>query len=168
VDAQDTDRDRLECLRADLIRYIKHKFATRSNVVAAAEDIVQEAFASVPMHLWNFGYLSKTALRLGYKQFSHWDAHCLPLIDTDVVVDELECVEDTVAVLQSLETLSQIQQIVIKERYYGQFSFADIALRHSIKLNTVLSHHRRALMKLRDELAPTYQNDYHYGGVEYE
>jgi DNA-directed RNA polymerase specialized sigma24 family protein len=165
VEAQDAELHRL---RAELIRYIKRKFASRSNIADAADDIVQDAFASVPKQLWNFGYLSKTALRLGYKRFSRWDANCLPLIDTDVAVNELESTEDTIAVLQSLETLSEIQRIVITERYYGQFSFADIAARHDVKLNTVLSHHRRALMKLRDELAPIYVNNYHYGGTDHE
>jgi DNA-directed RNA polymerase specialized sigma24 family protein len=41
---------------------------------------------------------------------------------------------------------------VITQRYYNDFSFAEIADRNGLNLNTVLSHHRRALAKLRPQL----------------
>jgi len=80
---------------------------------------------------------------------------------------KIEKAEDTVVILQSLQTLKQIEQIIISERYYGEFSFREISERHGINLNTVLSHHRRALEKLRPTLAKYFtfsEPRYHYGG----
>jgi len=53
--------------------------------------------------------------------------------------------------------LRDIEQIVITQRYYGDFSFAEIAKFNGLKLNTVLSHHRRALAKLRPLLIKTFK-----------
>jgi DNA-directed RNA polymerase specialized sigma24 family protein len=55
-------------------------------------------------------------------------------------------------VLESLKALRDIERVVITQRYYGDFSFAEIAKVNGLKLNTVLSHHRRALDKLRPQL----------------
>jgi DNA-directed RNA polymerase specialized sigma subunit len=90
----------------------------------------------------------------------------LPLIDEDSFADEIIKAEDTAFILQSLQVLKQIEQIIINERYYGNFTFKEISERHNINLNTVLSHHRRALEKLRPVLSRYFDfrvSDYHYG-----
>jgi DNA-directed RNA polymerase specialized sigma24 family protein len=51
-----------------------------------------------------------------------------------------------------LKVLREIERVVITQRYYGDLSFVEIANTNGLKLNTVLSHHRRALGKLRPQL----------------
>ncbi|MDR0859185.1 MAG: sigma-70 family RNA polymerase sigma factor [Oscillospiraceae bacterium] len=166
-------------LPQNLKDYIRRKFASRPGIADCAEDIVQQAFVSVlkspgytPEQL-NFGYLSKAALRIAYKYFQRANAgdalllNLAPLVKAEMFADELASADDTEVVLNSLETLREFERIVVEERYYGQFSFAEIAARHGLNLNTVLSHHRRALLKLRSELSPYFaptDNNYHYGG----
>jgi RNA polymerase sigma-70 factor (ECF subfamily) len=147
--------DDLDGLRRELVGYVRRKFGSRPDVAGRAEDIVQQAFASIAPELWNFGYLAKACLRLGYKVVAD-AARYVPLIDADTAVDEIAAADDTAAILQSLETLTKVQRIVIEQRYYGQFSFDEIAAKNALNLNTVLSHHRRALAKLRSVLAPFF------------
>lgn len=109
----------------------------------------------------NFGYLAKTAVHIAYRLFRESDQKrdrqvpledCLTFLDpNDVVMDIMEA-EDTAAVLNSLEILREIERIVLVQRYYGDYSFQQIADANHLKLNTVLSHHRRALEKLRIHL----------------
>ena len=151
-------------LRDELISYIKKKFYTRNNIIIMADEIVNQAFLDVkkspgftPDH-YNFGYMSVACIRVAYKVFHLNDQEnniflsfdlTTPLIDEFNFVDEIEKADDTEFIIQSLLTLKQIEQIVIRERYYGEFSFREISERHGINLNTILSHHRRALEKLR-------------------
>jgi len=133
-----------------------------------AEDIVNQAFLDVvkspdfSTDRYNFGYMSLACIRIAYKVFhkNELDNNNIirfgldkPLIDEDNFVDEIEKAEDTEAILKSLQTLKDIEQIIINERYYGYFSFREISERHGININTVLSHHRRALEKLRPILS---------------
>lgn len=160
--------ENLDSLRENLIQYVKKKFATRSNVVEMADDIVHKAFVDVKKsrnfteEMYNFGYMSKAVLRTAYRVFHKHDQenHLLmdfesaePLISEDNFVREVEAAEDTTAIFASLEILKQIERVIITERYYHDFSFREISETHRIKLNTVLSHHRRALEKLRPHLA---------------
>ncbi|MDR0937710.1 MAG: sigma-70 family RNA polymerase sigma factor [Oscillospiraceae bacterium] len=163
-----------------LTDYIRYKFASRPAIADCAEDIVQQALLDVlkspdfTPELLNFGYLSKAALRTAYKYFHRAEAGdallllLTPIVNAKMFADEMEHSDDTEAVLASLEILRDFERVVITERYYGQFSFREISERHGLNLNTVLSQHRRALAKLRSELAPYYalnDNDYHYGGL---
>ena len=153
-----------EKLREELVSYIKGKFYTRSNIVAMADEIVNQAFLNVAKSLcfvpehYNFGYMSVACIRVAYKVFHKNDREsnaflsfdlAAPLIDESNFIDEITKAEDTKFILQSLLTLKNIEQIVIRERYYGELSFREISERHSINLSTILSHHRRALEKLR-------------------
>ena len=174
--------DNLESLRTELVLYIKKKFGSRRNIIEMAQEIVNQVFLDVAKSSgfntdkYNFGYLSVACIRAAYKVFHRDDQDsritvsfdlAAPLIDEDSFVDEIEKAEDTAVILQSLQTLKQIEQIIIRERYYSDFSFREISERHGINLNTVLSHHRRALEKLRPTLAKyfTYRvPKYHYGG----
>jgi RNA polymerase sigma factor (sigma-70 family) len=154
-------------LRESLLRLIRHKFAGYPNVVLIADDIVQEAYlrlrsgTSYSPDKENYGYLSVVCIRLAYRLFMtqsaefkrlYLDDEGTLLLEESDVVDEIMRVEDTNLVLESLKILRDIERIVITQRYYGAFSFAEIAKRNGLKLNTVLSHHRRALEKLRPQV----------------
>lgn len=154
-------------LRDSLIRFVKAKFFGYPNVSLLADDIVHEAYICLlTSRLYtpdkeNFGYLSVVCLRIAYRQFmSQSQNHkqlSLDIPDTMLISEpdfaaELLATEDAQTVLKSLATLREIERIVITQRYYGDFSFAEIAEANDIKLNTVLSHHRRALEKLRPKV----------------
>lgn len=156
-----------EELRASLLRLIRYKFATYPNVAILADDIVQDAYLRLRMGKTyspdkeNYGYLSVVCIRLAYRKFMsqaaeftnvYLDEEGTSLIDESDIVDEIIQAEDASAVLESLKILRDVERIVITERYYGYFSFAEIAKRHGLNLSTVLSHHRRALEKLRPQL----------------
>lgn len=154
-------------LRSSLMKLIRYKFAKYPNVASLAEDIVQDAYLDlrtskhyVP-HKENYGYLSVVCVRMAYRRFMsqeddfkhvYIDTEGPSLLDETDIVNELLQTEDTNAVLESLKVLRDIERVVITQRYYGDFSFAEIAKRNGLKLNTVLSHHRRALGKLRPQL----------------
>ena len=57
--------------------------------------------------------------------------------------------EATEQLAAALDRLSPVQQRVLLLRYYGQFSFAEIAGMIGCPLNTALSHCRRGLETLR-------------------
>lgn len=161
----------IETLRENLILYIRKKFYTRRNITDAADEIVNQTFldvmksSSFDISQYNFGYMSLACIRTAYKVFHRDDrdngaavnfelfSMSTPLIDEDSFVDEIEKADDTKFIVESLQTLKQIEQIIISERYYGEFSFCEISEHHGINLNTVLSHHRRALEKLRPVLS---------------
>jgi len=155
-------------LRAELVSYIKRKFYTRQNIPDMADDIVNRAFLDVAKSAehheskYNFGYMRTACLRTAYKVFHKNDkdtAHMAsmeqtaPMVDEYSFVEEIEQAEDAAFILQSLQTLKDIERIIVKERYYGSFTFKEISESHGINLNTVLSHHRRALEKLRPAFA---------------
>ena len=171
----------LENLRDELVSYIRKKFYTRHNIMDMADEIVNQTFLDVNKSLgfsdehYNFGYMSTACIRTAYKVF-HKNDHdnnitvsfeiSTPLIDEDSFVDEIVNADDTAFILQSLQILKQIERIIINERYYGNFTFKEISERYNINLNTVLSHHRRALEKLRPVFIKYFDyrvSDYHYG-----
>ncbi len=156
-----------EELRISLISLIRYKFSVYPNVSLLAEDIVQDAYLQLRLAKTyspdkeNYGYLSVVCVRLAYRKFMsqaadfqqvYIDEDGTSLLDEADIVDELIRTEETDAVLESLKTLRDIERIVITQRYYGYFSFAEIAKSNGLNLNTVLSHHRRALEKLRPQL----------------
>ena len=154
-------------LRSSLVQLIRRKFSGYDNVVLLAEDIVHDAFVRVHTSRSytpdkeNFGYLSVVSIRLAYRQFMAQSVDLqqisfyqegTSLIEETDIVDEIIREEDASAVLESLKVLREMERIVVMQRYYNDFSFAEIASRNGINLNTVLSHHRRALAKLRPQL----------------
>ena len=154
-------------LRDALLRLVRHKFAGYPNVASLADDIVHDAYArlkaskSYAPDKVNYGYLSVVCIRLAYRRFMAQatdfkqvclDAEGTSLIDETDIADEIIQAENAEAVLESLKILRDIERIVITQRYYGDFSFDEIAKANGLKLNTVLSHHRRALGKLRPQL----------------
>ena len=150
-----------------LLRLVRHKFAGYQNIASLADDIVHDAYLrlrasrSYEPEKENYGYLSVVCIRLAYRKFmaqasdfkqSYLDAEGTSLIDETDIADEIIKSENASAVLESLKILRDIERIVMTQRYYGDFSFAEIAKNNNLKLNTVLSHHRRALGKLRPQL----------------
>jgi RNA polymerase sigma-70 factor (ECF subfamily) len=144
-----------------------------------ADDIVHEAYLklrtskSYAADKENYGYLSVVCIRLAYRMFIsqanahkqvHLDTEGTSLIDESDIAHELIKSEDSHAILESLKTLRDIERVVITQRYYGDFSFSQIAKANGLKLNTVLSHHRRALGKLRPQLTNIlgYGKDFSY------
>jgi len=154
-------------LRSSLVKLLRYKFAKYPNVVSLTEDIVHDAYLNLkngkhyaPDKV-NYGYLSVVCVRMAYRKFMeqsvnlnqvYLDAEGTSLLDETDIIEEILQAEDTYAVLESLKVLRDIERVVITQRYYGDFSFAEIAKANGLKLNTVLSHHRRALGKLRPQL----------------
>lgn len=156
-----------EELRKSLLHLVLRKFSSYPNVSSLAEDIVQDAYVrlhssqSYTPEKENYGYLSVVCVRLAYRKFMaqaadfkqvYLDAEGTSLLEESDIVDEIIHAENAMKVLESLKTLREVERIVITQRYYGNFSFAQIAKENGLKLNTVLSHHRRALAKLRPQL----------------
>ncbi len=158
--------DCYESLYNHLIAYTCRKFYSRPVICELADDIVQQVFVEVlsckdPYKL-NFGYMSKACIHAGYRIFRRLDAdkvmlsdydEAISFLDGEEVVNEIISAEDTAEILSSLDVLKEIERVIILQHYFGDFSFAQIAKENGIKLNTVLSHHRRALEKLRSRLS---------------
>lgn len=156
--------DKRSELRDELLRFIKAKFWSRTGIVDCAEDIVNEAFLALlenknySANKENFGYLSIVCIRIAFKYFKKLDNSekykisldtCLDFISEADFVEDIMQSDDASAVLKSLDILKEIERIIVSQRYYGNYTFSEIAEKNGIKLNTVLSHHRRALQKLR-------------------
>jgi len=160
-----------EELREALLRLVRYKFAGYANVVLLADDIVQDAYLKLRAsggyapEKENYGYLSVACIRVAYRKFMaqtidfgqvYLDEGANLLVDETDVAREIIRAENAREVLESLRVLRDIEQVVITQRYYGDFSFAEIAEANGLKLSTVLSHHRRALIKLRPQLTKLY------------
>ena len=163
-----------DALYRELIRYVGRKFASRPNIAEMSGDIVGDAYLDLyakhgpGSDKENFGYLSVACVRQAYKRFRAWDARaartsalddCLSFLTDDEVIGELVRSEETGEVLASLETLKTIEKAVVIGRYYGDLQFSQIAGDLGLNLNTALSHHRRALEKLRPRLTKYFLND---------
>lgn len=158
--------EELQELRERLIVFVQRKFYSRQYIYDVADDIVNTAFMEVYRNpelqngRLNFGYLSKVCIHCAYRVFRRGDHQkavpfddCLDSVPASDFVDEILSAEDTATILDSLDVLKQIERAIIIQRYYGDYTFAKIAQQNNIKLNTVLSHHRRALEKLRPQLS---------------
>jgi len=167
-----------EKLRNSLVKLIQFKFASYPNVAILADDIVHDAFIALRSskvfqpEKENYGYLSVACIRIAYRKFMTQaaesqqlsiDMEGTSLIDEADIVSEIIGSEESNAILESLKTLRDVERIVITQRYYGDFSFSKIAEINRLNLNTVLSHHRRALGKLR----PRLTNLLGYGKEQY-
>lgn len=171
----------IDGLRRNLVSYLKKKFYSRRNIIDMAEEIVNQTFLEVAKSTgfkedrYNFGYMSTACIRTAYRVFHKNDndkkiSVCFdltsPLVDEDSFTEEIENAEDTAFIFESLQALKLIERVIINERYYEDFSFREISEKYGINLNTVLSHHRRALEKLRPVLTNYFNYDisgYYYG-----
>ena len=175
----------IDSLRKNLVSYIRKKFYSRRNIIDMADDIVNQTFLDVSKSAvfnndqYNFGYMSVACIRAAYKVFHRNDNDkkimvrfnlTSPLIDEDSFVQEIESADDTAFIFESLQTLKQIERVIINERYYEDFSFREISEKYGFNLNTVLSHHRRALEKLRPVLMKYFNyniSGYYYGKTKH-
>ena len=148
----------MDVLRSKLIRFVRHKFSNLNNITDLAEDIVHDAFLQVKQESqYNFGYLSTVSVRLAYREYRRQkqvESNYIDLLVTeDDVVKQVMERENASEVLESLETLREIERKILTLRYYKDYSFAEISKQTGVKLNTVLTTHYRALEKLRPRLS---------------
>lgn len=146
-------------LRNELIVYIRRKFHNIDGIYTLAEDIVQEAWLKISTpEQENFGYLSKVCVRLAYRLYKKQRGQTEVSL-VDLLVGEEDVTAQIIAherasdVLTSLDTLREVERVIVVLRYYEDCSFAEISRRTGINLNTVLTVHRRALEKLRPRLS---------------
>jgi RNA polymerase sigma factor (sigma-70 family) len=145
----------LEILRRRLIAYVSHKLGRRDS-----EDIVQQAVvnclqsAAFSEDKCNFGYLStvcKNAVRRKVdRDDPELDGEQIPAIESveDVVLADI----DQGYIRYSIETLAELDQLILRKRYFLVMSFRSIAEDLEMNTNTVLTRHRRALDPLRPSL----------------
>jgi len=143
---------------------------------ADAEDITQETFVKVWKNLkkfkpeqkfksWLLAIARNTAIDYIRKRrhavFSDFDdeegdnAIADTLQDEGRLADEIaELAESAGHVAEAVKKLPDIYRLVVSLRYEGGMSFEEIAETLKKSVNTVKSQHRRALIALREILAP--------------
>ncbi len=136
---------------------------------ATAEDITQETFCRAWAARKTYQdqgspkkYLFCIAERLiiDYRRkkrpafFENEEAQiaCEPIDNASTAEQTLILAENIQKLRSAMESLSEVQQKTLMLRFFGQFSFAEIADITEMPLGTVLSHCHRALDKLRDIL----------------
>ena len=149
-------------LRSKLIRFVEIKFSNISNICEHAEDIVDEAYLNCLKSKnyneenENYPYLAKVCTRLAIKQFNlmKWEIKNLNNFqdmeeripsfqnNTSTSIENME-------IKDALTKLRVVEQKILDLKYYKNYTFREICEETGIKLNTILSHHRRALDKLR-------------------
>jgi len=161
----------MQQLRNILTDYIVRKFANLRDIENEAEDIVNQTFLKV----WqagkrdlSFGYLSQIATNTAIDRFRQ--------LRGKIALNEIVefAVEDSAEFLQiektaispadinlAISSLKKEEETVVRLRYYEDYSFAEIASELNLKLNTVLSHHQRGIVKLRNHFT-TLCPDYDY------
>ncbi len=77
-----------------------------------------------------------------------WKQH-EPLSDGEDPAEAAQQAEEAAQLAAALDRLSSVQRRVLLLRYYGQFTFAEIASITGCPLNTTLSHCHRGLETLR-------------------
>ena len=147
----------MDDLRKELVHFIRRKFSNLYNISNLAEDIVHDAFLlTTNESQYNFGYLSTVCIRLAYREYKRQKRQTTDYIDLliseDDVVRQVMERETASAVLESLDSLREIERTILTLRYYEDCSFAEISRKTNVKLNTVLTIHYRALEKLRPRL----------------
>jgi DNA-directed RNA polymerase specialized sigma subunit, sigma24 homolog len=161
-------------MRAELVAYVRRRFSNLRDIELASEDIVDESFALVLARgdgaalSRNFPYLAAVCSHVacGVYRGMKRDSLRAPELES---LDELAGSDDPSlpaldaerarAIAESLGALRDIERAIVVQRYYGEASFAEISRATGVNLNTVLSHHRRALMKLKSLLAPYFEEE---------
>lgn len=147
----------MDDLRHELVRFVRRKFPNLHNISDLAEDIVHDAVLLVKDDSqYNFGYLSTVCVRLAYREYRRQKRQETDYIDLlvseDDVVEQVMERETASDVLNSLDTLREIERKILTLRYYEDCSFAEISRKTGAPLGTVLTTHYRALEKLRPRL----------------
>jgi len=145
--------------------------------VKDSEDLTQEVFIKVWKNLnkfdieknfktWIFTIAKNTAIDFLRKNkdiplssFDDEDGNNFiedNLIDNEMKSDEVFSLgEDKELIEKALNKISLIQKEVLILRYMNELSFSEISEVLDIPLNTIKSHHNRALIKLRKILTAT-------------
>lgn len=136
-----------------LFRYFLARVGNRQESL----DLMQNTYAELWKGLAKFryqsdeqfyGYLFTIARRMTIKS---WRLHKLsaPLEQAEDVIVEGGQSEDYRALLQGIRTLKPKQQMVIKLRYFSDFTFAEVALALGITESNAKVLHHRALASLQ-------------------
>lgn len=82
------------------------------------------------------------------------------------ITDENENIEDLIFKAENVEMLKTVtiqlpnnEQEILSLRYEDDFTFEEISKILDKPLNTVKSQHRRIILKLKELIAPKYNND---------
>jgi len=156
-------------LRTALTGYIIRRFANLPDIENEAEDIVNETFLKLwqsGKHELYFALFARVAVNTAIDRFRQQRGR-LSLQDFSELQDEAERAdirlgktELTADMLNAaVQNLKAEEETVIRLRYYRELSFTEIASEMKLKLNTVLSHHQRGIVKLRSHftlLCPDY------------
>jgi len=156
-------------LREILVNFIKIKFHNIANIENDVDDIVNDSY----MQLYqsknfkpeneNFGYLAKICINNALQLYKKYKAEISKLIDVEDMdnkyfpshseqpgfLDPL----DIEYLNKMLDDLNEMELVIIRMYYYDDISLNNIAQATGTNYNTVVSHHRRALEKLRIELS---------------
>ncbi len=151
----------MEKLRQRLIEFIINKFSNIKNISEFAEDIVSQAFVNCKTcrnykkENENFGYLSQICKNLAIKKYKSikWEvANLISYENLDEKLFDNRNEQNNLHkdyIKKSLEKLKDIEGKILYLRYYSNLTFSEISEKTGIKINTILSHHRRALKKLK-------------------
>jgi len=149
-------------LRADLIRFIRVRFYNLQEIEQEAEDIVNQAFLKACIKDFsdlNFNYLAAIAVNEAIDRYKRQRSQIRleslenTLHDEDNHFSRSEIEEDYQALALAREKLKATENKVIHLYYHEELNFVEISNRTGINLNTIISHHRRALSKLKAHLS---------------
>jgi len=137
-------------------------FARHGKRAADAQDLVQQTFLHVhrarheyrpgePLRPWLFTIARNAAYDHGRRQKRRPEAYCdLELqAAAEPVRDELLQTERTRIVAAALASLSQTQQQLLKEHWFQEQSWNDIASRQGVAATTLRVRAHRACIQLR-------------------
>jgi len=146
-------------LRADLIRFIRIKFYNLAEIEQEAEDIVNQTFLKACIKDFadlNFKYLAAIAVNEAIDRYKRQRSQTRIELLENILQDEdnhfsrPEIEEDYQALTLAREKLKATENKIIQLHYYEGISFTEIAETLSMNFSTVLSHHRRSLMTMRN------------------
>ena len=151
----------MDQLLKDLKQYLLRKFSNINNIEFYCDDIIHDTYlifvnrtakmgSKEVAQVKNLGYLAKIAQRVAIKLYNYekrslMDLKFEELEDTFREADQ----EITELLRKGQDLLNDMEIKVLEYRYYKEYSFSEISELCDIKVNTLLSHHRRALQKLR-------------------
>lgn len=153
-------------LRNNIINYISCKFSNIRNIDSEVEDIVNQAYLKLKLsqsyrkEKENFGYLARIAFNIAIDKFqknSRYRRVSFDEVEEFIGIKDSDCVEsDNIEIdffKSIIEDFKEIERKIIELKYYEDKTFREIAEITGLKINTVLSLHRRVLLKLRKEFS---------------
>ncbi len=136
-----------------LFRYFLARTGERSESLDLVQNTYVELWRSLPKFTYKsddhfYGYLFQIARRAMIKS---WRLHRLsaPLEQAEHLFVEGEHKEDYRKLCAGIRALPRAQQMIIRLRYFSDFSFAEIALALAITENNAKVLHHRAIAALQ-------------------